>query len=371
MHTVEPMKSKRIRKLPLVAALCLSGSILFAQTPASATVAQLEESLRSKQAAQETDADLAAQLSTLTLTEQLTRPALARIEGETRLGPKASDQLRLLAAISILQPPPAAELPTGPMPDEAAQQRIIQSALQYVNESLHRLPDFLATRETFSFDDIAVRAGKHRKPKAVLHFVGAHEQEIAYRNGAESDALKMEDAYAPAPAGLSTWGEFGPVLKIVLGDSFEGSVTWSRWQKGETATEVAVFRYIVPEGASHYLIDVCCEVVFRRQPGYQGEIAIDPATGVIDRITVEPDLPTSAPISDLGIAVQYGRAEIGGVEYVCPSRGIATTTIRIADPEVPGGFSNVTYVNEVSFVGYHKFGSTARMVSDNPEAAPR
>jgi hypothetical protein len=359
------MKRAAARILQLVTVFGLVGPLALAQ--AAVSVAQLEEFVHSKQASRESDADLADQLSGVNLTEELTPSRLARIEQQTRLGPETTEQLRLLAAVSILRAPPADELPSAPAPDAATQQQIVHAALQYVNETLRHLPDFLATRETLSFDDAPQRSPKHAKPRAILHFVGAHRREIAYRNGVESDALQPADS--SAPAGLTTWGEFGPVLKTVLGDSFAGSVTWSRWQKGETAAQVAVFRYAVPSRASHYVVDFCCEVFFRGQPGYHGEIAVDLATGAVDRMTLEPDLLGSGSVRAIGIAVQYGHAAIDGVPYVCPIHSVAVSTIRIFDPEAPDGFWPRTYVNEVNFLGYHKFGSTARMVSDSPEGA--
>jgi hypothetical protein len=353
--------SLQFSKLLLLSSL--ASPLLTAQVQTTVTVAQLEEFLHSKGAAHESDAELAEQLNTVTLSEQLTPPAFARLAGLNSVGPQTTDQLRLLAAVSILCAPPAAELPALPAPDAAAQQQILESAGRYVNETLRHLPDFLATRETLSFNDVPERSSKHAKPRAILHFVGTHQQEIAYRNGSETDAS--------SPPGFTTWGEFGPALKIALADSAAGTLAWSRWQKGEIAAQVAVFRYTVPAAASHYFVDFCCDVSFRGTPAYHGEISIDPATGTIERITMEPELPDSSSIPALGLAVLYGRVVIGGVGYVCPTRSLATSTVRIPDPEAPDGSYSRTYVNEVSFVGYHKFGSTARMVLDKPASPPR
>ena len=117
---------------------------------------------------------------------------------------------------------------------------------------------------------------------------------------------------------FTTWGEFGPVLTMVLGDAFRDSLVWKRWQKSENGETVAVYGYTVPRAASHYAIDLCCDPSFRDQPGYHGEIYVDPSTGVIDRITAEPEYDESAPIKYSGIAIQYGRVNIEGRFYVCP-----------------------------------------------------
>jgi hypothetical protein len=67
--------------------------------------------------------------------------------------------------------------------------------------------------------------------------------EVGYRNGRE-----MKDANS-TDSGLTTWGEFGPILKTVFADSFVGNVEWIRWQSSETGALLAVFRFSVPQSA--------------------------------------------------------------------------------------------------------------------------
>jgi hypothetical protein len=116
------------------------------------TIAQLQRFLTSKQAAKESDADLAIQLGSVALSEQLTPVTLSRLLAEADIGPKTAEQLQLLAFASVFNPPPRAEIPNSPPPDSAARQRIISAAVSYVNTTLQQLPDFLATRTTLSFE---------------------------------------------------------------------------------------------------------------------------------------------------------------------------------------------------------------------------
>jgi hypothetical protein len=363
-----------VRLATFLTFLCLS---LPARAATEVTVGELEQFLLSRQASEQSDFALADRLGRVVLSEQLTESRLAGIESRIRLGPQACEQLQILAAASILRPPPGAQIPLRPNPDQATQRQIIAASSAYVTAALAHLPDFLATRVTVSFDDLPRNPGKKRPQFRTMHFVRQARREIAYRNGAESDAWTVRDARTESfdqagPTGLTTWGEFGPVLALVLGDWLQGSLAWSRWQSSESGVEVAVFRYRVPRTASHYLIDFCCYQPsedlpprsFRGEPGYHGEISIHPQTGAIDRITVEPEFAQADPVRSSAMAVQYGHVLIGGIDAICPTRSVALSEIRVFDAQASEGFTTTRFVNEARYVDYHKFGSTMRVVPD-------
>jgi hypothetical protein len=353
-----------LRRLAILLSLLAAAVSAAAQT--RVTVAQLQEFLTSKQAAKESDTDLADRLSSVALSEQLTPATLSRILTESDIGPKTAEQLQLLAFASIFIPPPHTELPDAPTPDSAARQKMIAAAVTYVNTTLQLLPDFLATRTTLSFENTLVQTGPMRtRPKATMHIARESHREIAYRSGREVADQASTDS------GLTTWGEFGPILKTVLGDSFMGNVEWARWQTSETGALLAVFRFTVPQSASHYLIDFCCyqkskddpvQYSFREKPAYSGEIYLDPATGVIDRITLQAELTDADPVTISGIAVQYGPVDIGGKSYVCPIQGIAVSEVHNLVMESVDGVGLEKHINVVHFLNYHKFGSTSRIL---------
>ncbi len=348
---------------------------------APVTVAQLEQFLTSSHAAKLPDAEIAERLGRVTLSEQLTGTTLARIESHADLGPKTLEQLELLAAVSTFAVPPSVELLHSPPPGIAMQQQMMQEARDYANGALRLLPDLLALRITQSFNDLPVVEGtKHSKPKIQMHIVGESRHEIAVRAGHEvnrpiggaGDAI----AGANAPAGLSTWGEFGAILALVLQDSFQGSLRWSRWQWSESGKQVAVFRYAIPRSASHNSIDFCCyarsedapeSASFHDRPGYHGEVYIDPATGQIDRITLQADLQPGDPVSMSNIAVQYGSVRIAEKFYICPIRSVAVSQIHSGAVKKIDGIGLETNLNVVQFRDYHKFGSTVRVVTNDPD----
>ena len=96
---------------------------------------------------------------------------------------------------------------------------MLKSAIEYVDDALQHLPDFLALRTTDSFDNTPQQAGpKHGKPKAELRLVRESRREIAYRNGKEIVDSASTDPGNSQPesstfTGFTTKGEFGPVLR--------------------------------------------------------------------------------------------------------------------------------------------------------------
>jgi hypothetical protein len=326
------------------------------------------------------DAEIADRLNQVVLAEQLTATTLKRITLEVELEPKTAEQVELLAAGSMFEAPPVAELPALPAPDAVMQAQMLKGAHDYVSSALHLLPDFLAVRVTRSFDNLPIAADKkHAKPKIEMHFVQETRREIAVRDGREesipADGNGGSASLRRRPEGFSTWGEFGAILATVLEDSFNGSVSWSRWQTGEDGKAVAVFQYVIPRSASHDAVDFCCyskadddpaTYSFHDRPGYHGEIWVDPASGEIDRITLEAELNGDDEVTTSRVAVQYGSVEIAGKRYVCPFRSVAVSEVHNRAMEKIDGTGLERHVNLVQFVDYHKFGSTARVVT-NPE----
>lgn len=352
------------------------------QTPV--TVAQLEQFLTSRQASKLSDEEIANRLNRSELSEQLTGASLARILNETKLGPKTEEQLEIMAAASLLQSAPARDVRL-PVPDAARQQELLNAAREYVSGELHLLPDLLAMRVTRAFDNLPVLSEKkHGKLTVQMHFVREFRSEIAVRHGREVNRAAGGDAAIPdpqpTPAGLSSWGEFGSILAIVLSDSFSGNVQWDRWQRSETGKQIAVFQYRIPQSASHYTVDFCCYrksqddpimYPFHEKPGYQGEIYVDAPSGRIDRITLRADLRPEDPVTKSAIAVQYGEVIIDGKHYVCPIRSVAISELPNRAIEKIDGVGVERHLNEERFSDYHKFGSTMRIVTGGLQEVPR
>lgn len=249
---------------------------------------------------------------------------------------------------------------------------MIAAALRFATGTIQHLPDFVAVRATRSYDNLPqASANRHVKPKVELHWTGFAHREITYRDGHE--LLQAADNSTAQP-GFSTWGEFGPMLTIVLTDAFQGSVTWDHWERDDAGARVAVFHYTVPRSASHYSIDFCCYQEslespwqsFREKPGYHGAITLRPDTGEITRITLDAEMKHTDAVRSSGAALDYGSVEIGGRTYQCPVRSVALSVIYSPSIEKINGEGLERHINEVAFTNYHKFGSSVRIVPAAP-----
>ncbi len=415
-----------MRKLIVLAVAGWMAMPLFAAR--RLTVAQLAETLSSSIAQHRSDEDLARQVGQLELAERLTSATLDRLAARLALQPRTALALQLLADQSEFLDPPAAERIAAAPPDRADQDRMLAAARAYAVQTWGRLPNFFVSRLTTRFDnraqvlhpgEFAVRVG--------LHPVSTATRQITFRDGKE--VLDSAPAASPAPAsgsspakasgelGLRSWGEFGPALTIVLADLASHKITFSHWE--QTAAGVAaVFHYEVPREASHYAVtysyfDVQARgrtqfgysgrqrspqqmanipktaeaEIFHETPAYHGALAIDPATGAVLRITIEASLGSGDPLLRAATLIEYGPMTIGERKFICPIRSLAIS-------EEPGALSGcgsggsatlngvgdlspwqnhslrcdnapVLLINETRFTGYHRLGSTSRIITDS------
>jgi hypothetical protein len=376
-------------KLPVLLLLAAIGRATSAQTPV--TVDQFEKLLATLR--DQRDGKAAKQLAGLELTERASSPRLARWETDFK-GEHTRQVLTAVADRSAFLSLPAAELPSAANPDLASQRKMMSLTLDYVNRTLHKLPNFFALRTTIRFE-VGTAAQLHLQKQAQLDVLNDslnnswnehRSQELGSRAGSKGAQLYFEGTFnrletyrdgqevadspsqggkrsKPPPPGLTTNGEFGPILYVVLGDAARGKVEWDHWEQGVSGL-LAVFRYRVPREISRY--GIVSAVDGRREfPAYRGEIAVDPESGAILRITIESQAPPSNSVSESDILVEYGPVVIGGSTYICPVRGVAISkepTGRAEGSTTTAPAPLLTEVNDVSFSGYHLFRSEVRIL---------
>ncbi len=388
--------------------LLLSVSAWPAMAAKSVSVGQLQQlldSLRGK-----SDGKVAQELSDMELTERVSPAQLAHWEKDFP-GSKSHEALIKLADLAAFLNPPAADVVPIPGPDSATQERMLEMATDYVKTTMTRLPNFIATRETTHFEDTPsmqapvangpIMVGNRARSMGAgggtlgpsissteyksLHSTGTSSTMVAYRDGREvrdTNGEKGKNQGRPE-SGFTTVGEFGPVLAVVMSDALRGEVTWQRWEQrlNEGGSEpVAVFRYAVPEDQSNYMVGIpTAGKIEQIYPSYHGEIAIDPATGTILRISLVSELPSPYQAMQTAILVEYAPVTIGEQSYVCPARGVAFIKIPVAHDAAPqaGSAVNVqTHLNDVAFTQYHLFRSKSRIVTgeggegDAPAGSP-
>jgi hypothetical protein len=392
--------------------LILLGILATLALPAGATkrvtVAQLEKILTGASSAHKTDESIVRIFGDLELTEQLDNAARSRMDAKLHLGPKTTLALQLLADQSAFLDPPASERPVTAIPDPATQQHILNAARAYAAHTMASLPDLMATRSSFRFDNSEQTLGENEWPiHAGLHLVGSSTREITMRNS--HDPLEAGQKQGTTPAayqraqpgtqpepGLQLSGEFGAPLPLILVDIDKGKLTFSHWEQ-TPAGALAVYRYSVPKSASHYTVDYCCIADkvgaalrqgrrgggapppttlqddpanhFHKLPAYHGSLAIDPISGAILRITVQAELDIDGPVTRADILVEYGPVLIADRKFICPLRSLALTQ-GLAGTNATLGIPPDMQINEASFTNYHRLGSTIRIIPESAVAVP-
>src|SRR5258708_8211341 len=130
--------------------LLLAGSALSCAAVKPVTAEQLEQILAATHSA--ADAQVAAQLSDVTLIERLSPAAFSRCKADLP-GPRARQAFMALTDMSAFLEPPAAQILILAKPDPEAQREMIALAVDYVSKTIHQLPNFYATRVTTTFQD--------------------------------------------------------------------------------------------------------------------------------------------------------------------------------------------------------------------------
>jgi hypothetical protein len=260
------------------------------------------------------------------------------------------------------------------------------------------LPDFFSTRTTVRYEEVPEHydeTGRHRIGYEPLHRMGTSKETVLYRDGQEivQPEAKWFDTPDAGVEGLITSGTFGSILGAVTdAATLPGALTWGRWEQ-RASGRLAVFLYAIEKKNSRFIVGYCClpfgdgTSAFHMSTGYHGEIAIDPESGAILRLTVISDLPSDLQLYRTGTSVEYGPSEIGGIPlrrsdtlveygpvsiggktYVCPLKSVSISrsrTIKIVTG-LPGEFRTfgpfATFMNDVSFGEYHVFRGEPRIL---------
>lgn len=165
---------------------------------------------------------------------------------------------------------------------------------------------------------------------------------------------------------------------MVVTNLLNGKVAWSHWEQTADGP-AAVFRFIVTEDKSTYIVRYCCDRIngspkrFTLTPAYHGEIALNPATGAVLRIVLITDLKPDVNLKRVDIVVDYGPVDIGGHTYICPVRSVSISTDnepvikRISNGMIWLG-PGIIAINDVVFDHYHEFRGEMRIVPPDSSA---
>lgn len=393
-----------MRKLALL--VLLASAVPSAFSAKRVSVGKVDQLLIHAQG--KSDAKVAKQLFNLQLTERVSSARFARWQAELP-GPNSRQALVALADASAFLSLPPEEIPATPAPDRAAQDSLLSRTTSYVTDTIPKLPNFFATRDTTRFSDAPEHIesltldssqyqSQYQSQYRQLHLVGISSDKVYYRAGKEVVVANTTEQGSPSEKLLATQGVFGEAMELILSDVLPSAPVWSHWE-GPADAPLAVFRYAVPLEKSHYAV-VIPDAPGISQPhvAYHGEIAIDPANGTVLRLTIVAELHRSSTLSRGDVMVEYGPVEIGGIRYTCPTRSVSLTMQRIANTapnfqykldsgstgkagpalttantDSTQAASPVTSVNDVRFKDYHRFRAEIRIlpgVHVNPDSKP-
>lgn len=338
------------------------------------TVAELDAVVKAGE--RESDGDLARQLAGMELTE---RASGARIGAwsEALHGKKAREAMIAVADSSAFLDPPADEVDASAPPDLGTQRKMLAQASDYLKQTMPRLPNFFARRTATNYTEIPLYyhgAGRVMAAEP-LHAVDTTHTTVLFRDGAEVVDAKVL-AREKRKGSLSTYGTFGPVLGAVK-TALASGVAWRRWEKDAHVEggRRAVFEYAVPAALSRAEIAGCClpegggTTGFRDVGAYHGEIAIDPGSGAVLRVSMEQNLQGFVPADQADLMVAYGPVMIDDRSYICPVRSVSRMRMRSVNMATAWESESflewgpyATVLNDFRFDDYHLFRAKVRML---------
>jgi hypothetical protein len=350
------------------------------------TVAELTDMLKSAQQEKKSDADTANALKQVVLSEQLNRNTMNEI-AQYVAGPASTEQIYVLEVRSAMLPPPAADIPSTPAPDAAAQKAILDKTADYASKMYAQLPAITANKTTQRFQDnveaVAPSSGMSGSAKDVSVGSGfvSPFQYVRYLNATDG-TYNSEHGVEKLAQDKTPWGansmiaieEPDPSVANVFQEAqSNGTITWLRWQT-IGGKPFAVFSYQVQKKKSHMAVNVCCfpslnqtgDARFSGQNGaglpggspgggggakgnfqtntdwhpykqngipYHGEFYVDADSGIVVRMITIPELKPSDVVHQQQTRTDYGPVTVGGKPMVLPVRTIVNTEV------VPNGDS--------------------------------
>ncbi len=412
-----------MRRFLILLTIALAATLPLAAATTKATVQQLDTLLADMHKQSKSDDQVANALREIELTEQLL-PSVMNSFVQYQPGPQTVVQIRVLALSSALLPPPPADVPDTPPPDQATQAAIIARATDYAAKQFAQLPKLTSDKTTLRYQngEELVRAqnaaGSHMghtdlgldPASQYLRFLGQTSATIVTQGGAEILPAKAKNQDPAGPNGQISPVGVGPVLSSVLLEAGSGSLTWLRWETID-GKQMAVFSFAVNRKQSHYQVDYCCFPKtenngthigmtpmgvglgggkaptsenlgtatsfepFKSVVGYHGEVFVDPETGAVARLIVRADLKPTDFIQQEDTRIDYGPVEASGKTYLVPTRNILLTTM-VPSGNSFGKFTTRRTLFDVSYSNYEAASgvdSQPASVTEQPsvQAAPR
>lgn len=290
-----------------------------------------------------------------------------------------SDTSFTLSGVEGADPEPAGGSPTvesvsrpaGPLniavsanpiqrPSDDELKTLLAEAAQYANDYWDSLPNFMCQQVTERF-----AGSNHEKNWEHIDTVSGqlsyfdHQEDWEFQEY-EKNHKKSHDISSESARGISTAGIFGGLIRGLFRPAAKSEISWVETDALGDGT-VQVFKYRVAKENSNLSLRGGPLEVFL--VGYHGMVYIDSATHVVRRITqIADEVPRKSPIRESLISADYDYVSISGQQYLLPIG--AQIVVR------RGGPRSKLELNQIRFRDFHRFRSTARILSSPPTSEP-
>jgi hypothetical protein len=245
-------------------------------------------------------------------------------------------------------------------PPEDEIKSLLGEAAQSANSYWNSLPNFTCRQVTERFSGSS-RGDKWEQIDTLTGRLDYfdHQEEWEFQEY-EKDHRKSRDVSSYPGRGVSEFGIFGDVIRGLFRPSAQPEISWFETDSLGDKT-VQVFKYrVAKENSNLYLRASGTEVVL---VGYHGMVYIDSVTHGVRRITeIADEVPKRYPIQEMLVSADYDYVSIGGQQYLLPigAQIILQEWSRKAKLEL----------NQIRFSDFHRFRSTAKILSGTPGSAP-
>jgi len=308
---------------------CLAVSAVSGSALDRVTVNQLEQRVTAN--IRRGDKDLAHRLANLQLTQRLSSARLQDLEAGLP-GPESRNALLAVADVSAVLDPPAGEIPADAAPTKAEQQQMLARA-QVASDpsSVDRMPEFDATMNLTRFRNLKYITSDHSEPVPLVlpvpRALDSDTDAVTHREG-RLIVIHTSQTWVPNESlktGVENWDGLYTVLSNVLHDMREAQPEWMRWEQGP-AGKLAVFRFAVDQDHAHFplrsAMNPTPKLGFDGHPGYRAEVALDPATGAVQRFVLHAAIDPGQHLLRADVVVEFAPATVDGKSFLCPQRAI-------------------------------------------------
>lgn len=306
-------------------------------------VATVRASLRKKHK----DAELAASLDKVTLTQHLEDRVIEILEsagaGPQTLGvlQRMRDQSRLLPVPS--DPPPGMTPP--PPPSAGEERQVWQSTGAKARDYTRSLPNFLCTETVHRWTDPDGKEAWQPSPTIVA--------ELTFFEQKEHYKLLTVDGHAVKKSlldvgGAMSQGEFGSMLATIFNPTSDTYYRWDHWTTlRKRPTYVYFFRISISHAPHRLFFGGADGKAVTTVTGEHGFLYIDRETGCVTRIMQEAEnIPAGFPVQKSSTVMDYDYANIGGAPFLVPLRA-----------EIRLDAGKAQSLNAVEFQAYRRFAS--------------